>query len=151
VIKEVLIEAEAPPGQEQAVDETFGRAGFEVHSRAAMIRRSADALPWIVHVTLAVPFVAFFAKFGSEAGKDAYAAVKAWAKAMFEARKESGLGRGAISVVDLNGTELVLASDWPDKALDALAEIDWDQVEGGYLLWNEADGEWIDQLPQLRE
>ena len=138
-------------GQEQAVDETFGRAGFEVHSRAAMIRRSADVLPWIVHVTLAVPFVAFFAKFGSEAGKDAYAAVKAWAKAMFEARKESGLGRGAISVVDLNGTELVLASDWPDEALDALAEMDWDQVEGGYLVWNEAEGEWIDQLPQPRE
>ena len=78
--------------------------------------------------------------------------MKAWTKAMFEARKESGLCRGAISVVDLNGTELVLASDWPDEALDALAEIDWDQVEGGYLVWNEAEEEWIDQLPsQPRE
>jgi hypothetical protein len=148
VIEEVLIEAEAPPGQKQAVDEMFARAGFDVQSRAALHRRSAGDLPWIVYVTLAVPIASFFAAFGSEAGKDAHAAVKAWAKAMYEARKESGLGQGHISLVDPSN-ELVLASEWPDEALDALAEIDWAQVEGGYLVWYE--GRWIDPLSQRPE
>ena len=149
MILPLLIEEEAPPGQAQAVDETFARAGFEAEARAALARRSADVLPWIVYITLAVPIVAFFNAFGGEAGKDAYAAVKTWAKAMYEARKQSGLGRGHISVVDPAGTELVLASDWPDDALDALVEIDWDQVEGGYLIWYE--GEWRNQLPRTPE
>jgi hypothetical protein len=149
VIEEVLIEEEAPPGQAQAVDETFASAGLEAHARAALARRSGGVLPWIVYITLAVPIVAFFNAFAGEAGKDAYGAVKAWAKAMYEARKQSGLGRGEISIVDPAGTELVLASDWPDDALDALAEIDWDQVEGGYLIWYE--GNWTNQLPRTPE
>jgi len=146
VIGDVSIEAEATAGQEEAVNEVFRRAGFEVESHATIFRASADLKPWLVHVTVLVPLAAFFAAIGAQAGKDAYAVAKAWAKDMFEARKNSGLGRGSIVLHDLNGTQLILSSQWPDGAFDALPELDWAELEGGYLTWDETEGRWINQL-----
>jgi hypothetical protein len=143
MVDDVLIEATATPPQVAAVNDVFARRGFDIEARPVWERRSADVLPWIVQLTLAVPIMAFLQSLGSEAGKDAYAFVKE----VFAARSDSGNGRGAIELSDSEETQLILSSEITDEALAALARIDWEQARGGYMLWNEADHQWRNELP----
>jgi hypothetical protein len=145
-IEDVAIENTATAAQLEAVEAAFRRHGLEVEVRPAYARRAADVLPWIVHITLAAPIAAFFVAFGTEAGKDAYGAVKEWAKDVYRTRRNSGTGQGSITLEDPDQTELVLHSSIPDDALDGLRELDWDQLRGGYLLWDEQRQEWRDYM-----
>jgi hypothetical protein len=148
VVEEVSLDVGASPGEVRAVEEAFARAGFQVEARPVVISRSADVPPWIIYVTILVPVAEFFRAFATDAGKDAYAAVKAWAQDVMAARRESR--DGSVDLTDPEGTDLILSTHFPDEALDALAEIDWDEVRGGYLLWDVETGRWFDQLKDQR-
>ena len=87
---------------------------------------------WIVTVTLASPVAAFFAAFGAEAGKDAYAALRAWLDGQ-------GAGKYDSSVVIVKGSddrEVELELPVPAEALDALREVDWSQMPTGPMVWD---------------
>lgn len=154
MIESVNTEAGAHAPELAAVREVFQRAGFEVDVQPVLIRRSAGVLPWIVSVTLTVPIAAWFTSFAVESGKlaaqDAHAAVKVFAKGVFAARHDAGSGRGALDLEDPEGSQLILSSDLPDEALDALAGIDWDEARGGYLTWDTTERRWLDPMKQLR-
>jgi len=113
-----------------------------VHAEAVIERRSAGALPWVIYVTIAVPIAAFFQSFASEAGKDAYAAVKQWVKDVRETRN----GDGSMVLRDPEHSNLVLNSGIPDEALEALRDLDWSEKRGDYLVWNDSRGEWLDPM-----
>jgi hypothetical protein len=144
VISEVLIEDTATAAEIGAVAGCFSAVGYDGEVLAAYGRRSIELLPWIVYVTLSVPIAAFTASFGAEAGKDAYAAFKEWLSLVFDARRGSGNGSGAIELVDPAGTRLILATRTSDEALDGLANVDWETKAGHYLVWDEALHEWRD-------
>ena len=74
---DVHVEDTATPDEVAAVEAAFRLAGFEVEVQPDHGRRSLGDLPWIVDVTLAAPIAAFFVAMATEAGKDAYAAIKA--------------------------------------------------------------------------
>jgi hypothetical protein len=145
VVEEVSLDVRASPGEVRLVEEAFTRAGFQVEANPKVNSRGAGVPPWLVYVTIAVPVADFFRAFASEAGRDAYAAVKAWANDVMAARRESG--DGSIRLDDSDGTTLILHTSFPDEALDALAEIDWSEMTGGgYLLWGAETGRWFDRL-----
>jgi hypothetical protein len=132
----------------RAVDAAFRDAGFEVQSAAAVGRKSAEVLDWVLYVTLGAPIAAFFTAMASEAGKDSYSALNRWAKSIWEARRGAGTRSGSIVLRDSDHTNLVLSSRLPDEALDALERLNWDEVRGDYLVWNEAEGAWRDPMKQ---
>jgi hypothetical protein len=144
VVKDVSLDVRASAGEVRAVEDAFARAGFQVEARPVVITRGAFVPPWVIYVTILVPVAEFFRAFAAEAGKDAYAAVKTWAKDVMAARRESG--DGSVDLRDPEGTTLILSTHFPEEALDALSEIDWDDVRGGYLLWDAEKERWFDQL-----
>jgi hypothetical protein len=106
-----------------------------------------DLLPWIVVIYLLDKTIgSFFQGFGTEAGKDAYPAVKTWVKEVFEARRGSGDGSGSLRLRDTDHTTLDLHNSLPDEALDALRTVEWEKVRGDYLTWNGERGEWRDSF-----
>jgi hypothetical protein len=148
VIEDVVIDRWASPEEARAIEEAFARAGFSVEVERAIETRSAGAVPWIIYVTLTVPIAAFLGKFASEAGKDAYATVKAWAKEIIAARRESPAEPGSVRIDDPDGTNLILSAAIPDDALEALADIDWSDTRGGYIMWDADAREWRDMHPR---
>lgn len=92
----------------------------------------------MIVVTVATPIVAFFQSFGSEAGKDAYVHVKRW----FTVLRQRGPGKGSVVVRDRWArTNLVLASDIPEEAFDALSEMS--SIDGEYVIWDDARCTWV--------
>jgi hypothetical protein len=140
----VHVEDTASRDQVRAVAEAFARAGFEVEVEPDYGRRALGDLPWVVYVPLAVPISAFFTAFASEAGKDAYAVVKSWVHDVWEARAGAGNGEGSVHLADPDASNLILSNSLPDEALDALRDLDWDELGGGYIVWNAVRREWID-------
>ena len=122
--------------------EAFQAYGFEPEVAADYGRRSGGVLPWIITVVVTTPVVAFFAAIGTAAGQDTYAAVKKWAKDMWASRTNSPASRGFLEIEDTENTRVILASDLPDEALDALVRLDWEEHRGEYLIWD--DGTWRD-------
>lgn len=148
-IDSVVADVGASSDEIAAVEEAFRRAGFDVEVNADLERKSPGAsLPWIVLVVVAIPVAEFLRSFGSEmgkeAGKDAYAAVKEWAKDVWRAR--GGGDEGSLVLEDPDGTHLILSARLPDRALDALADLDWTATRGHYLVWDAAREEWHDPV-----
>jgi hypothetical protein len=146
MIERVVLDDAASPAEIARVAEVFRTYGFEVEPQPIYARRSAELLPWVLQVLLATPIAAFFASFGSEAGKDAYEAVKDWIEELWRAREGSGAGYGSVDVVDPDGTHVVASSTIPERALAALSELDWSKEKGSYLVWDEAEGRWYDPM-----
>jgi hypothetical protein len=87
---------------------------------------------WIVTVTLASPVAAFFTAFGSEAGKDAYAAFRSW----FRRQRYGSADSVEVIVKGTDDHEVVLDLDLPEEALDALRELEWSQMTTGTMVWD---------------
>jgi hypothetical protein len=145
-IESVSLDVLASEGELELVEDAFARAGWDVVARAEIETRSsqwgAATLPWLVYVVVTVPVGAFLAGFGHAAGKDTWDAVKRWVRDIWEAHEEQRYSGGVFEVRDPAGTRVVLSPPLPDEALDVLAGIDWDSVEGGDLHWDAARGEW---------
>lgn len=101
-----------------------------------------EAIPWIVTVVLAAPIAAFFGAIGSEAGKDAYGAIKRWVVGLSQASSPHGYGE--VEILDLDGSRIdVRPAALPEEALAALLDIDWSTASGKALTWTDEFG-WVD-------
>jgi hypothetical protein len=143
-IARVVIEDTASATDIEATTVAFRQLGFTRPVEPIYARRSAELLPWVVQATLAVPFAAFFASFGAEAGKDAYGAAKAWIRALWTQRREAAGREGTVHLEDAGQSHLILASTLPEEALDALGGLDWSRVVGDYLVWDDQGRVWRD-------
>ena len=83
-------------------------------------------------VTLGVPIPDFLPAFATEGANDAYSAVNAWAKEIFEARG-SERRRGEILLHGRGQGIIALWSDMPKAAFDSLAELDWGPLPRAWL------------------
>ena len=145
----VHIEATAPAEHVAAVEEAFARAGFRVAVAADYERKGvADLLPWVVLVILLSPikpfFDAFSAKAGERAADDAYDGLKQLLRDIRLARSGAGTGEGSIRISDPERTNVELPSPLPDEAVEALRDIDWNEVRGAWLVWDPQRKTWRD-------
>jgi hypothetical protein len=142
MVIELYIEDEATPPEEVAVQESFRRAGFPVTVKRGLVEWSGPGeTPWGVVFSSTVPLPVFFAAFATEEANDPYAAVKAWAQEIFEARREARWKRGEI-LIHGSDSSIALWSDMPEMALDSLAEVDW--RPGRNYRWDADQNEWKD-------
>jgi hypothetical protein len=146
VIADVYLDDKASPAELAGIRETFRKHGFDVEPEANYMRKSADVLPWVVVVVLLTPIGSFFRAFGERAGQDAYDAVQAWVREVWEARAASEASEGSLAVEDSDGTHLILSTNIPPEALAALSEIDWAAQQGRYLTWDEVGRVWRDPV-----
>ncbi len=142
----VSADVDARDDELAALDQAFGRIGFEIRSQAAVEMKSLGDLPWAIYIEIGAPLATFFSTIAQRAGDDAYDAVKRWAKEVLAARANAERDRGSAVVNDPDGTNLVLTPGLSPEALDALAKLDWSSVSGEYLLWDERAGEWLDAM-----
>jgi hypothetical protein len=96
------------------------------------------AHPWVIEVTLAAPFGAFFVKFSEAAGADAYQSLRAWIDRLRQGERE----RALILRIAADKTSVDIHSTVPDAALEALSAIDWTDVEEGTLEWDPSRRQW---------
>ncbi len=125
MVRELFIDDDATPEEAVAVEEACARAGFPATIERGLGWPLSGERPWGVVLTVTVPIPVFFAAFATEGANDPYAAVKAWAKEIFEARRGSQSRRGEILIHGGGTTRIALWGDMPEVALDSLAEIDW--------------------------
>jgi len=138
----ISIEDTAPPGHKDAVVEAFREAGFEVEVVADYGRRSAGVLPWIVRITLDETIKGFFITLGGVGFKALYDSIK-------KARKGTNSeDEGTVELYDSESSWMILPASLPDEAIDALSDLDWDRLRGGYLIWNSEDKEWYNATPR---
>jgi hypothetical protein len=148
---QVHIEETAPAEQSSAVKRVFADSGLDAEVTADYGRRSLDVFPWAIIFVVSTPLRAFFQSFGSEGGKDAYAKFKEFMHQLRKSRSGAGSGSGTVDVSDPDGTRIIFGSELPDEAIEALANVDWDAVRGGYIVWNNERQEWYDHLPKRRD
>jgi hypothetical protein len=147
---EVAADVSATADDLAAVKEAFRRVGFDVRPEPVVEGR-AEAMPWVLYVTIGAPIATFFTTIAAKAGDDAYEAVKRWVKDLWAARRGPNDRTGSVVLRDTRGNQLVLSSTFPDEALDALRDIDWTGVEGDYLLWSSKSGRWLDPMKHPSE
>ena len=127
----------------EALASTFRRAGFR--PRIETYRYHAAAVTdWVITVTVATPVIAFFQSFGSELGKDAYIELKRW----FREVRDRGPGKGSIVVrgTRYGGPDVLLDSDLPDEALQALTE-ERDLGTSEFVGWDREQHAWVPVTP----
>jgi hypothetical protein len=142
----IHIEETAPPGHADAVVDAFRQAGFDVEVQADYGRRSLGDLPWVVQVAVDGSLAGFFGALGV----DAYNRFKALVHAIRHARAGAGSGEGEIDFADSDATHLIVGSQLRDEAMDALADADWSDLQGGWLVWRADRQEWIDHTRRDR-
>jgi hypothetical protein len=138
----ISIEDTAPPGHKDAVVEAFRESGFEVQVVADYGRRSAGVLPWIVRITLDETIKGCFITLGGVGFKVLHDSIK---KARKGANSED---EGTVELYDSESSWMILPASLPDDAIDALSDLDWDRLRGGYLVWNSEDREWYNATPR---
>ena len=129
-----------------ALASAFRRAGFQPKIETYHYR-AAGITDWVITVTVATPVIAFFQSFGSELGKDAYIHFKEW----FQRVRDRGPGKGLIVVRDSrryggSGTKVVLNSELPDDAFEALSD-ELYLSKSEYIGWDPEQRAWVPVKP----
>jgi hypothetical protein len=134
-------------GEEQleAVEEAFRSAGIDAEIEANYFMKSADLVPWIVSISLAYAVGAFINGFFGKLGADAASAMQEWVRRLRNAWESSPALPGSIVIRGKDGTTVVIG-DPPEEAYASLLELDWAEVEGGYLIWDDEDRQWHDKM-----
>jgi hypothetical protein len=130
------------------VRDAFARHGFEVEVAPEIEFRGVG--PWVVSALVLAPFSTFFSAMAAAAGKDAYEALKDWVRDVFASRQGAGRESGRFELADPDRTHLEFPSSIPDRAFDALRDIDWTEQSGDWLVWDDERGEWYDPTKRTR-
>lgn len=146
LIRQLWVEFGASNADIARVDAVFAKYGLPAQAAEGYPLTGGPpvAIQWVVYVVLATPIGAFFATFGSEAGKDAYGAVKTWVQDLAAARQATGAA-GKVQIHASDESSLVIPWAISTEALDALRQVDWNAMRGGHIIWSEQRKAWIDQ------
>jgi hypothetical protein len=136
----VLIEATAPAGHVEAVEAVLKRNGLDARVEAGIERRAVGDLPWLIRIVeegTIYELLKFVATGGTTGIKEMYRELR-------DARNGAGNGKGSVELVDSENTHVILSSTLPDEAIEALDDLHWDELGGGWLVWDAGRKEWVD-------
>jgi hypothetical protein len=142
----VMLDRDASETEVRAVAEAFRANGLDAEIETQRVLTAGDPT-WIVWVLIGLN--TFVNLFGAEAGKDAYAGLKRFLGSIRDAH---GANEVTVNVGTCRplpdpgkGNLLVLRTDLPDEALEALIDLDLTGVrDEAHLLWVEDERRWVD-------
>jgi hypothetical protein len=108
----------------EGVEEAFRSAGIEVEVEANYFMKSADAVPWIVLVSVGFAAGGFFRGYFGKLGADAATKTQEWVRALRKARESSPALPGSVVIKDANRNTVVLG-DPPLEAYENCSSSTW--------------------------
>ncbi len=135
-----------------AVEEVAREAGLDADVEASFGVRGAGTPSWHIVIELANIGIGYWlAGFVGKWGEEANEKFRTLVKRLFKGRENAPAESGTVVIIDPKGNWTVFGDGLPDEAYDKLLEDSWEDLEGGYLLWDEARQEWIDHTGNRRE
>ena len=142
LIIDILLDSDASDSEVAAVMDVAREEGIESSVQANYFRKSLGELPWVIFLSVQVGvfFSAFLKAAGQEAGRDAYLGIRRLVSRLYNARRNSN---GSVVLLDDNTrTHITLNADLPEEAYKQLAQIDPEQLKGGYWTWDFDQKKW---------
>lgn len=156
----VVLRRGALPDEVRAVEEVFHRAGIEATAEPGVIDLTdVDLVPYLVVLTAPIAWIGaqFLGGAANAAGADTWAAFRdgGWkgiGRFVREIARAHGPERtGSVTIEEPDGPRVTLASHLPEEAFQALGELDWSEMTGGWLGWGESGEEWLHVAPGATE
>ena len=146
---DVLLTAEVPLEQEQAIVEAFGALGVAARARTVPTRRGAGELQWLVLATL--PLHAFLSALGSTLAQEASQGVKRLVGQLLGARRVTASPPPVLVLQDAaTRLQVVLEADLPTDAYPALLSLDLSAFQKGPLHYDRHAGRWRSELDEAQ-
>jgi hypothetical protein len=146
---DVLIVAEIPPEQEQAIIETFGSLGIAARARIVPARRGAEELQWALLAML--PLQAFLSALGSTFADEASQALRRLVGRAHKARRETEPSRPVLVLQDAaTRLQVVLEADLPAEAYTTLLSLDLSNFHQGPVHYDRHRKAWRSELDEWK-
>jgi hypothetical protein len=149
VAAEVLLAAEIPPDQEQAIIDAFNALDVAARVRIIPTRRGATELQWLLLAML--PLQAFLSTLGSTFGDEASHALKRLVGRAHRSQPKTA-ARQSVPVLVLQDAvtrlQIVLEADLPADAYKALLSLDLSNFHQGPLHYDQYHGVWRSELDE---
>ena len=138
---EYVIDLHASSDEVDSVTNIALEEGVPGQVRAALSQKSIDDMPWIVLIF--TPVVPFLKGFLEEAGRSGYKDLRRLVSRLIGAgRREKGhvqiRERGSLTTV-------VFPPGLPEEAFSQLANLDLEDIQGSYWVWDREQRCWIHQ------
>lgn len=153
----VSLESECSRTDLLIVTGVFETFGIPADVRGSYTRRSAADLPWIIVIGFSAWAGGTFLKAalqaaGDEAGREAWRSLMHLIRALYQARKDSRVADGGVSLTFSDPPlDVLLPPDLPEVAYRGLCEIERPHPLSGILMWDGEIQAWTDagdQRPQ---
>jgi hypothetical protein len=148
---DLLVAAEVPPEDEQAIVEAFGALGVTARARIVPTRRGVGELQWLV--LAALPLQAFLSSLGSTLGDEASDSLIRLTGRLRRTRGEAADPPPPILVLQDAATRLqvVLEAGLPTDAYRALLALDLSTFSKGPLHYDQQHRRWRSELDEWQE
>jgi len=144
---EVLVTAEVPAEEEQAIVDAFRALDVVACTRVVPTRRGLEQLQWLVLATL--PLHAFLRGLGSAAAEDLTQGLKRLVGRVIEARHTTASSAEVLVLQDAaTRLQIVLEADLPAVAYQALVALDLSVFRQGPVHYDHRRGEWRSELDE---
>jgi hypothetical protein len=144
---DVLVAAEVPAEQEQAVIEAFGALGVAVRSRVVPAHRGSVDAGWLLLATL--PLQAFLSTLGASLADGTTQALKRLVGRIHGSQPEAAPAPRPLILQDaVTRLQIVLEAGLPTEAYDALVSLDLSKFRHGPLHYDQRRGAWRSELDE---
>jgi hypothetical protein len=144
---EVLVAAEVPADQEQAVIDAFGALGVAVRSRVVPVHRGAADTQWLLLAML--PLQAFLSTLGASSANGATQALKRMVGRIHGSKPEAAPAPRPLILQDAaTRLQIVLEAGLPAEAYDSLVSLDLSKFRHGPLHYDQHRGAWRSELDE---
>ncbi|MFG3258314.1 hypothetical protein [Streptomyces sp. NPDC048172] len=142
---EALVERDVSEAAEKELVEALARHGVALRTRRVLAHRGPSELQWAV--LIALPLQGFLSGLGTEAVKDAYAALKSAVRRVTR-REQPADSRPLVLQDAASGLRVVLEADLPGEAYEQLVGMDLTPFRHGPLHYDRARRRWRSELDE---
>jgi hypothetical protein len=147
---EVLVTAEVPAKQEQAIVEAFLAIGVTARSRVVPTRRGVGELQWLVLAVL--PLHAFLQGVGAKLAEGTYQGLARLIATVVGNRSGTSRSDRVMVLEDLTTRlQILLEADLPTDAYRQLVTLDLSAIQRGPLHYDRHRGRWRSELDEWHQ
>ena len=138
---EYVIDLHASPDEVESITNITLEEGVPGQVRAALSQKSIDDMPWIVLIF--TPVVPFLKGFLEEAGRSGYKDLRRLVSRLIAAGRRE---KGHVQIKERDSlTTVVFPPGLPEEAFAQLANLDLENIQGNYWVWDREQRCWIHQ------